>query len=154
MAPRRFPYPAAFGLLALLAGCATTTVASDVETAGMPNAEVALQRSLDRVDRTMGQLGQYGVARQAQPVVPAELQRLVSLTWNGPLDGGVKALADRIGYRFVVTAPSGAAPVQVAVNMTNVPVVELLKAMGDAAGASATVVVDPDRHLVEVQHHA
>jgi len=86
-------------------------------------------------------------------VAPTELQRLVSLTWNGPLDQGVKTLADRIGYRFVVTAPSAATPIQVAVNMTDVPVIDVLQALGAAAGTGATVVVDPDRHLVEVQHH-
>ncbi len=154
MAPRRFPYPAAFGLLAPLAGCATTTVAPDVDATGMPNVEVALQRSLDRVDRTMGQLGQYGSTGALRPVAPAELQRLVSLAWNGPLDEAVRTLADRIGYRFVVTAPSRTGPVQVAVNMTNVPAIDLLQALGNAAGASATVMVDPDRHLVEVQYHA
>ena len=154
MAPRRFPHPAAFGLVALLAGCATPTVAPDVDAAGMPNVEVALQRSLDRVDRTMGQLGQYGSAGQPRPVAPAELQRLVSLTWSGPLDEGVRTLADRIGYRFAVTSPSRTGPVQVAVNMADVPAIELLQALGNAAGASATVMVDPDRHLVEVQYHA
>ncbi len=153
MAPRRFPYPAAIGLLGLLTGCATRTIPPDVDTTGMPNVEVALQRSLDRVDRTMGQLGQYGSASPAQPVVPAELQRLGSLAWSGPLDQGVKTLTDRIGYRLVVTAPTSPAAVLVAVNMSNVPVIDLLQAMGNAAGASATVVVDPDHHQVEVQHH-
>ena len=120
----------------------------------MPNVEAALQRSLDRVDRTMGQLGQHGSAGPARPVAPAELQRLVSLTWNGPLDEGVKTLADRIGYHFAVTSPSRTGPVQVAVNMADVPAIELLRALGNAAGASATVMVDPDRHLVEMQYHA
>ncbi len=154
MAPRRFPHPVAFGLLALLTGCATTTVAPDVDAVGMPNVEVALQRSLDRVDRTMSQLGRFGSAGPLRPVAPAELQRLVSLAWNGPLDEGVRTLADRIGYRFVVTAPSRTGPVQVAVNMINVPAIDLLQALGNAAGASATVIVDPDRHQVEVQYHA
>jgi len=53
----------------------------------------------------------------------------------------------------VVTAPASPAAVLVAVNMNNVPVIDLLQAMGNAAGASATVVVDPDHHQVEVQHH-
>jgi defect-in-organelle-trafficking protein DotD len=152
MMPRRFPHPATSGLLALLAGCAAPTVAPDLDAAGMPNVEVALQRSLDRVDRTMGQLGQYGSTGPLRPVAPAELQRLVSLAWSGPLDEGVKTLADRIGYRFVVTAPSAATPIQVAVNMTDVPVIDVLQALG-ATGNNATVVVDPDQHLVEVQHH-
>jgi len=38
--------------------------------------------------------------------------------------------------------------------MTDVPVIDVLQALGAAAGTSATVVVDPDQHLVEVQYHA
>jgi len=35
-----------------------------------------------------------------------------------------------------------------------VPAIDLLQALGNAAGASATVMVDPDRRQVEVQYHA
>ncbi len=140
--------------VALLAGCAATPqVDPNVDTSGMPNTELALQRSLDRVDRTMGQLGQFGPGTTLRPVIAAELERPVSLAWSGPIDQGVKALADRIGYQVAITAPANPAPIQVAVNMTDVPILDLFEAMGIAAGASATVVVDPDHHRVEVQHH-
>ena len=153
MARRRILPPAGIGLAALLASCATPHVEPDVDVAGMPNTELALQRSLDRVDRTMGQLGQFGSVAPMRPVVAAELQRPVSLAWTGPLDQGVKALADRIGYRFVVTGPANPAPVEVGVDMTGVPIIDLFRAMGLAAGSNATVVVDPRHRRVEVQHH-
>jgi len=155
MARRRLLPSATIGLAAaLLAGCAATPhVDPNVDTSGMPNTELALQRSLDRVDRTMGQLGQFGPGTSLRPVTAAELERPVSLAWSGPIDQGVKALADRIGYQVAITAPVNPAPIQVAVNMTDVPILDLFEAMGTAAGTSATVVVDPDHHRVEVQHH-
>ena len=139
---------------ALLAGCAATPhVDPNVDTSGMPNTELALQRSLDRVDRTMGQLGQFGPGTTLRPVTAPELERSVSLAWSGPIDPGVKALAARIGYQVAITAPANPAPIQVAVDMSNVPILDLFEAMGTAAGTSATVVVDPDHHRGEVQHH-
>lgn len=154
MARRRLLPSATIGLAALLAGCATTPqVDPNVDTSGMPNTELALQRSLDRVDRTMGQLGRFGPGTTLRPVTAAELERPVSLAWSGPIDQGVKALADRIGYQVAISAPANPRLIQVAVNMTDVPILDLFEAMGTAAGTSATVVVDPDHHRVEVQHH-
>lgn len=64
-----------------------------------------------------------------------------------------KALADRIGYHLVITASPGAAPVNVAVSMRDARILDLFEALGTAAGAQATVIVDPDHHQVEVRHH-
>jgi len=121
----------------------------------MPSAELALQRSIGQVDSAMLSLGGMNVASRlpGAPVMPAELQRPESLAWSGPLDDGAKALADRIGYRLVVTAPADTTPLSVAVNLANVPIIDLFKALGAAAGTQATVIVDPDHHQVQVQHH-
>ena len=154
MARRRLLPSVTIGLAALLAGCVSTPqVDPNVDMSGMPNTELALQRSLDRVDRTMGQLGRFGPGTTLRPLTAAELERPVSLAWSGPIDQGVKALADRIGYQVAVSAPANPRPIQVAVNMTDVPILDLFEAMGTAAGTNATVVVDPDHHRVEVQHH-
>ncbi len=155
MARRRVFLTMMSGLAAgLLAGCTSPPhVDPNVDTSGMPNTELALQRSLDRVDRTMGQLGRFGPGTTLRPVTAAELERPVSLAWSGPIDQGIKALADRIGYQVAITAPANPRPIQVAVDMADVPILDLFEAMGSAAGTSATVVVDPDHHKVEVQHH-
>lgn len=158
MARSRFLSMAGCGALALLAGCAgTATVAPDVDATGMPNAELALQRSVERVDAAMRDLGGMGVsartASAAPAVIPAELRRPVTWSWSGPLDAGAKALADRVGYRLVITASPGAAPVNVAVSLQDARILDLFEALGTAAGAQATVIVDPDHHQVEVRHH-
>lgn len=141
----------------LLAACATAKVDPNVDAYGMPNAELALQRSMDRVGAAMSSLGGMTVGYRpvsVQPaVVPAELQRPLSFAWVGPIDTGVKALADRIGYKLVVSKPANPAPITVGVSMTDASAIDLFRAMGEAAGNQATVIVDPDHQQVLVQHH-
>ena len=80
MLGRRLLPPIAVGLMSLLSACAgTPKIDPDVDAYGMPNAELALQRSIDRVDAAMLNLGGLGgagrVSATAGPVVAAELQR-------------------------------------------------------------------------------
>lgn len=160
MAGRLVPIVGLCSALGALGGCAgrVNTVAPDVDATGMPNAELALQRSMDRADAAMRDLASRGiavraVAAPASSIVPAELQRPETFAWSGPIDVGIKALADRIGYRLIVTTPEKAIPVIVSVNMSNVRILDLFEALGTSAGTQATVVVDPDHRQVQVQHH-
>ena len=142
-----------FALIALLAGCAgLTKVPPDVAATGMPNTELALQESMSDVDAAMAELNGISPspAQAQQSVTTAELNRPVSFAWNGPLDTGVRTLADQIGYHVTVTGRSQGRPV--AVKLSNVNVLAAFQALGNAAGASATVLVDPDHHVVEVDH--
>lgn len=88
-------------------GCANTLpVPTTVDVAGMPNPEIALQKSMRHVDAEMAQLGAMSTrATYAQPVVPAPLERTVDFTWSGPLDAGVAKLAQSVGYTFFTTKP-------------------------------------------------
>ena len=71
------------GLVALsLAGCGVTPVAPNVDTPGMPNAEVALQKSMDDTAREMARIGaiEPSAAVASKPaVVAGELDRVVSM---------------------------------------------------------------------------
>jgi defect-in-organelle-trafficking protein DotD len=143
---------------ALLAGCANVfPVPTTVVTAGMPNPEQALQDSMQHVDAEMAELGtmgsSYAQAALASPVVPEDLQRIVSFTWSGSLDKGVAKLAQSIGYTFYTTAPPGTPPLDVTVQIQSAPAVQVFKAFGDQAGTRATVEVDPLHHQVQVFHH-
>jgi defect-in-organelle-trafficking protein DotD len=147
--------PAVLGLT-LLAGCASTNVPTDVSIVGMPNAEMALRRTLDHVNADMTQIGgmqptAYAATTPA-PVVPAELEKPVQFVWSGPLDAGVKKLANSIGYSVVVSGPRNPEPLIVAVNVDG-QVLGAFQALGTQAGAVATVEVDPLHHQVQVMHH-
>ena len=149
-------------LALLVAGCADfPMVGNDVAMAGMPNTEVALRDSMRLVDAEMGKLGGLAptlsapVPSAAGPVVPGELQKVVTFTWSGSLEDGVRQLAGNVGYAVaVIPAPPGQAPAAVSVATGPVPVIQAFRALGDAAGARATVRVDPARRQVEVLYHA
>jgi defect in organelle trafficking protein DotD len=144
-------------LAALPGGCASLTpVPTHVPTTGMANPELALQNSLVKVRSAMLELnGMYVTPGPAQPpIVPAELNRPINFTWHGPLDEGVRRLADRVGYRVSVTAPQNSRPLVVWVNVSNVTALDAFHALGNAAGSGATVIVSPQYQLVEVAHHA
>jgi defect in organelle trafficking protein DotD len=143
--------------VATVAACAAPNLPTDVETTGIPNPELALLRAIDRVDADMAQIGgmrspsPYPPA-QSTTVVPDELKKPVQFVWNGPLDDGVRKLAGSIGYTVSVSAPPNAGALPVAVNI-NGQVVAAFQALGDQAGTSATVSVDPLHHQVQVIHH-
>jgi len=141
--------------LALLAGCASVHVPTTVETPGMPNPEQALQQSIQRVDAEMGELGEMNptAGLATPPVVPAELERTVSFSFNGPIDRAITKLAAAIGYTAYVTAPVNAQPLNIGVNVSDVTYYDLFWTIGDQAGTRATVEVDPVHHQVQVIHH-
>jgi defect-in-organelle-trafficking protein DotD len=110
---------------------------------------------MEHVDAEMAELGQLApsVTRASAPVMPEDLQRIVTFRWNGPLDQGVARLAQSVGYTFYTTAPPDAQPVTVAIEISSVPAFRVFQALGEAAGTRATVEVDALHHQVQVIHH-
>ena len=142
----------------LLAGCAASVhpVPTTVVTPGMPNPEEALLSGMQRVNAEMAELGQLTptpVTASAGQVIPEDLQRVVSFSWNGPLDQAVAKVALSIGYTFYTTAPPDTKPVTIAIQLNSVPAYQVFQALGEEAGALATVEVDPLHHQVQVIHH-
>ena len=158
------PAPVHLAILALLASCTTPNVGTDVLTTGMANPELALRESMRLVDAEMTKLGTLsspGPVRMVEPIVPGELQKTVTFAFAGPLDDGVRKLAETVGYRVAITpppppAPGVAASAPLTVNVTTgfVTAYAAFSALGNAAGSRALVRVDPQRHLVEVIHYA
>jgi defect-in-organelle-trafficking protein DotD len=152
----RVAIPVALLALGLLAGCSTVQpVPTTVVTPGMPNPEVALRQSMLNVDAEMAELGQVtpAAAVPSTPVVPEDLQRIVSFKWNGPLDQAVAKLAQSIGYTFYTTAPPNPQQVAVAIEIASVTAYQVFQALGEEAGTRATVEVDALHHQVQVIHH-
>jgi hypothetical protein len=149
--------PIGAGLLALgLAGCGVTPVAPNVDTPGMPNAEIALQKSMDQTAQELSRIGAMqpsAVVAEKPTVVAGELDRVVSMSWNGGLDGAVTRLADTIGYRATVTGTAPQAGVNISVDPKPRRVFDILQGLGDQAGESATVRVDQQHQLLEVIYH-
>ena len=92
-------------------------------------------------------------ATRSGVVVPEELQRPIGFAWNGLLDDGVRKVASEVGYRVEVSGPPQMQPLAVAVPNTVTTLVGALTALGNQAGTSATVRVDPINRRIEVIHH-
>ena len=153
--PLIHPVPALAGLI-LLAGCAAEPkVPATVDVTGMPNTDLALQESLRQVDAAMAALRTLApaVARNDDPIVPAELQKIVTFAWQGPLDGAVRQLAASIDYTVRISGPHHPAALSVGIDSGPKPIAELFRELGAAAGERATVELDPLHHRVEVTHH-
>jgi defect-in-organelle-trafficking protein DotD len=154
----RVPLVPALILFGLVTGCAAPVhpVPTTVVTPGMPNPEEAMLSSMQRVNAEMAELGQLTptpVTTSAGQVIPEDLQRIVSFSWNGPLDQAVAKVALSIGYTFYTTAPPDAKPVTIAIQLNSVPAYQVFQALGEEAGALATVEVDPLHHQIQVIHH-
>ena len=145
------------GFLALsLAGCGVTPAAPNVDTPGIPNAEVALQTSMDDTAREMTRIGAIepsGAVASQPAVVAGELDRVVSMQWSGALDGAVRRIGETIGYRTRVIGGAPQAGVNVAVDPAPRRVYDILHGLGDQAGDAATVRVDQQHQLLEVVYH-
>jgi defect in organelle trafficking protein DotD len=113
------------------------------------------------VDAQMAQLGGLSprpvaatfTPTVAQPIMPEPLQRTVSFAWDGLLEDGVARLAASVGYTFYVTAPTGTVPLPVSVAVKDVPAWQAFRALGEAAGTTATVRLFPARAQVQVVYH-
>ena len=109
-----------------------------VATPGMPNPEIALQQSIQHVDAEMAELGQLTPASisGSQPVMPEDLQRVVTFKWSGSLDQGVAKLAQSVGY-VLRHVPAWRSASSSHGRMANVPAYEVFKALGEEAGTRA-----------------
>lgn len=163
---RERPLGAALAAVMVVSGCASVTpVPTDVASPGMPNPEVALRQSMRNVEAQMTQLGgllprardDLGVAQAERPsplgVLPEPLQRTISFSWEGPLDAGVARLAASVGYTFYVAAPPGNVPLNVSIAVRDVPAWQAFRALGEAAGSTATVRLVPTHSQVQVVYH-
>jgi defect in organelle trafficking protein DotD len=148
---------ASAGVLVLtLAGCGGTPVAPNIDTPGISNPELALQKSMGEAAREMTRIGamQPSVAIASQPsVVAGELERVVSMQWTGPLDGAVKRLGETVGYSTAISGTVLQAGVNVAVDPAPRRVYDILHGLGDQAGDAATVRVDQQHQVLEVIYH-
>lgn len=88
----------------------------------------------------------------AIPDAPAELRRAMTINWVGPANQITKLLADRAGYRFVPLGAAPETPIVVSLDVTNKPVIEVLRSVGLQLGARADIHVDSDARTVELTY--
>ena len=139
------------GLLAgPLAGC--TLRAPEPPAVSAPTApdraEMRLIEAAERAEVALALLARAlpeadpASAMPALDSVPAALRRPVTLDWAGPLEGLVRALAERAGWRFLVAGRPPARPLIVTVQAEGEPLIAVFHDAGLRAGGAATLTVD------------
>ncbi|MDP9196353.1 MAG: DotD/TraH family lipoprotein [Pseudomonadota bacterium] len=164
MAIRAFFLPL-LALAGLLAGCAT---GSDPWSAMAQTArpvvaapDVVNMRIAEATERTAKALDTLALVDQARtPVdtsyvvedVPEELKQTVTVTWTGPIEGLAALLADVSGYSFASIGAPPPAPVIVSVEVTEQPVMSVLRSLGLQAGRTADISVNANERVIEVRY--
>lgn len=83
---------------------------------------------------------------------PEELKQLVTITWVGPIETVSALMADVAGYEFDVIGERPQNPVIVNVEVTQRPVMEVLRSLGLQAGRTADLSVNADKRVIEVRY--
>ena len=83
---------------------------------------------------------------------PIELRRAITVSWVGPVEQITKTLSDRASYTFEVLGDQPPVPVVVNINVTNKPIVDVLRDIGLQLGTRANVRVDSNRRVVELHY--
>ena len=84
------------------------------------------------------------------PDAPAELQRALTFSWSGPVEPVVRDIAARAGYTFNTVGDQPPSPILVTLDVTNEPMIEILRDIGLQMGTRADLKLDANRRAVDV----
>ena len=87
------------------------------------------------------------------PVTPGDdLQKPMTVAWTGPVAPLALRLATRVGYRFQQIGTPPVVPVSVTVDVIEQPILEILRDIGLQMGTRANLVIDSNRHVIELEY--
>ena len=78
--------------------------------------------------------------------------RAITINWVGPVDQIVKTLADKSSYRYIVLGSVPPVPLTVNIDVTNKPIIEVLRSIGLQLGARADVYVDSAEQIIALTY--
>ena len=117
-----------------------------------------LANAADKASNALESLAAVEQARSpnvsVEPIAgaPPELMRAMTIQWVGPADQLLKKLADRASYNFLTVGDRPPVPIVVNVDVTNEPVINLLRNVGLQMGVRGNVKVDSAAKIVELQY--
>lgn len=146
--------------VALLAGCADGTVrVKDPQLVATPDkVDAMLAQAADKAASSLETLAAVEQKRTPSasiaPVTgaPPELMRAITINWIGPADQITNTLANRAGYKFQVLGEITSTPLVVSIDVTNQPLIEVLRSIGLQLGARADIRVDSNAKRIELMY--
>ena len=91
--------------------------------------------------------------------IPRDVQRSLSFSWSGPLDGATQSLATHLGYTAWTTMVSGLPiphpppAIDVRINVNGASAADIVVLMNQQAEGRAVVVLDPEKHFIQVVYY-
>ena len=149
--------------LLLLAGCANNTqkpmpkeasaaIQHDPSGDQIAQAAVASSQSLE----TMAATEQAAFAPKAPIAAPDpatyDMGNTVSVDWSGPIESLLQQMAHISGYTYRAIGKPPAIPILVDINARNQKVGTILRNASYQADSRASIVVYPNRKLIELQY--
>ncbi len=148
-----------FLLLATLATGCTTVTREDPQIVVAPQkTDALLADAADRATKALESLAQIEKAKNpgkgdsSIPNAPTELRRSITLAWNGPAEPAIKLLADRASYAFQAVGDAPASQLTINVDVRATPLITVLRSVGAQLGNRATLRVDPNARVIELQY--
>lgn len=149
------------GILFGLTACETAYPihVKDPQLVAQPDrVSMLLAQAADKASNALETLASVEQKRTPSGQVPAitgaprELMRAITINWVGPIDQIAKLLADKADYRFVTLGAIPPTPVTVEINVTNKPIIEVMRSVGLQLGARGDVFVDANQKIVALTY--
>lgn len=154
----RFSYAFFLALIVLVTGCAQLAPKDRQLVAEPDPIALRLAAAVDKASTALDTLASVEQARNPAatidmaPSAPQELRRSMSVEWVGPIETITQRVAERAGYKFLVSGDKPPAPVVVNITATEKTVVDILRDIGLQAGARADIIVNAEQKIVEVSY--
>ncbi len=123
------------------------------------SVSIKLADAAEKASTALQSLAAVEQARTPAPLPPAtpsephdELAKPMTVAWTGPASPLLLRLATRVGYRYEQIGTPPATPVDVTINVIEQPILEIMRDVGMQAGTRANLVVDGNRHVVELEY--
>lgn len=145
------------GGLLLLTACSTPKIPTTVQITGMPNPELALQKSMDHVNKDMSRIAElhpHTTSITLNADIPAELQKNIAFFFDGKLENAVDILANKSGYSISIEKPKKIKSFHITTRFPNITIFEALHSLGELVGNRADIEINNNSHLIRVIYHA
>lgn len=82
--------------------------------------------------------------------LPPDLARPVTIKWNGPVDGAIRAVAQQINYTVLPSLSQAVTPPNILLDETAVPAAALFQKIGAQVAQYGTVSLNPNKRTVQL----
>lgn len=117
-----------------------------------------LAEAAERAAMALDNIAQVEQAQKGVPpaddysMAPPELLEPVTITWTGPAELFVRAMANRAGYAFSTSGAPPPVPLTVRIDEYQQPLIKLVKSAALQVTGKADIVLNASNHTIELRY--